>query len=70
MAKDPVCNMKVDESKTKSISTCKGKTYYFCSVDCKKALDLNPAKYAKNWKRPGFTYRATIPGIIRENIER
>ena len=47
MATDPICNMKVDETKAKYTSTYKGQTYYFCSEDCKKAFDLNPEKYAK-----------------------
>ncbi|MEJ2690181.1 MAG: YHS domain-containing protein [Deltaproteobacteria bacterium] len=47
MAKDPICNMKVDETKAKYTSTYQGKTYYFCSADCKKAFDLNPALYAE-----------------------
>ena len=45
--KDPVCNMKVDESKAKCRSTYQGKNYYFCSEDCKKAFDLRPEKYVE-----------------------
>lgn len=45
MAKDPVCDMKVDESEAKHISIYQGKTYYFCSTDCKKAFELAPEKY-------------------------
>ncbi len=48
MAKDPVCSMKVDEAKATYTSTYQGKTYYFCSADCKKAFDLKPEKYVKN----------------------
>lgn len=47
MAKDPVCGMNVDEKKAAAKSDYSGKTYYFCSVACKKAFDQNPAKYAK-----------------------
>ncbi len=25
----------------------KGKTYYFCTMNCKKCFDKNPKKYAK-----------------------
>ncbi len=44
---DPVCGMRVEESKSKYISTHKSKKYYFCSADCKKAFDLAPDKYLK-----------------------
>ena len=47
MAIDPVCGMTVDEKKAPAKSDYMGKTYYFCSVACKKAFDQNPAKYAK-----------------------
>jgi YHS domain-containing protein len=42
---DPVCKMKVDESKPAATSEYKGKTYYFCAVGCKKSFDKNPEKY-------------------------
>ncbi|MBI4288821.1 MAG: YHS domain-containing protein [Chloroflexi bacterium] len=47
MAKDPVCNMDVDEKKAAAKSDYQGKTYYFCAVGCKKAFDANPQKYLK-----------------------
>jgi YHS domain-containing protein len=46
MAKDPVCNMMVDEKKAKFKSEYNGKTFYFCAAACKTAFDKNPAKYA------------------------
>ncbi len=48
MAKDPVCNMNVDEKTAKLKSDYKGKTYYFCAPSCKNTFDKNPAKFAKN----------------------
>ena len=45
MAIDPVCKMKVEESKAAATSEYKGKKYYFCAVGCKKAFDQNPEKY-------------------------
>jgi Cu+-exporting ATPase len=47
MAQDPVCNMQVEESKAKHLATYQGKTYYFCSADCKKAFELHPDKYSE-----------------------
>lgn len=46
MSKDPVCGMKVDEEKAKYTFSYQGKTYYFCSEDCRKAFELDPRKYA------------------------
>jgi YHS domain-containing protein len=45
MAIDPVCKMKVDESKPAAESEYKGKKYYFCALGCKKSFDKNPEKY-------------------------
>jgi len=45
MAIDPVCKMKVDESKPAATSEYKGKTCYFCAVGCKKSFDKNPDQY-------------------------
>lgn len=47
MAKDPVCNMDVDEKKAPATADYKGKTYYFCAPGCKKAFLQNPEKYLK-----------------------
>ena len=37
--------MMVDEKKTKLASSHDGRTFYFCSVGCKKAFDKDPHKY-------------------------
>ena len=47
MAKDPICDMDVDEKTAKYKSTYQGKTYYFCAPGCKVKFDKNPAKYVK-----------------------
>ncbi len=47
MAKDPVCNMEVNEKTAKWKSDYKGKTYYFCNPSCKSTFEKNPTKYAK-----------------------
>ena len=47
MVKDPVCGMEVDEKKAAATSEYKGKTYYFCALGRKKALDAEPEKYLK-----------------------
>ncbi len=45
MTKDLVCGMEVDEKTAVAKSEHMGKTYYFCSLGCKKAFDEDPAKY-------------------------
>jgi Cu+-exporting ATPase len=47
MATDPVCKMKVDESKAAGKSEYNGQTYYFCAASCKAKFDREPAAYAK-----------------------
>jgi YHS domain-containing protein len=44
-AKDPVCGMEVEEKKAAGTSEYQGKTYYFCSLGCKKTFDKEPQKY-------------------------
>ena len=50
MVTDPVCGMKVDEKKAAAKSDHMGKTYYFCSLACKKAFDKDPEKYLAKGK--------------------
>lgn len=50
MVKDLVCGMDIDENLAKEqnkITKYKGKTYYFCSIDCKEAFSKNPRKFIK-----------------------
>jgi len=51
MAKDPVCNMNVDENKAAATSVYKGKTYYFCAKGCKEKFDKDPEKYVAKEKK-------------------
>ena len=46
MERDVVCGMQVDPAKAAGKSEYNGKTYYFCSVSCKKKFDANPSQYA------------------------
>ena len=46
---DPVCGMDAKESKYQE--TYGGKTYHFCSANCKKAFDKNPSKYIEQKKK-------------------
>lgn len=42
---DPICKMKVEESKAKFTSDYLGKKYYFCSAGCKANFDRDPKKF-------------------------
>ena len=45
MAKDPVCNMNVEEKSAKYMSEVDGQKVYFCRAECKETFDHNPSKY-------------------------
>jgi P-type Cu+ transporter len=42
---DPVCGMQVTPAAAAGKSEYKGRTYYFCSAECKQTFDKNPEKY-------------------------
>jgi YHS domain-containing protein len=42
---DVVCKMKIDKKTAEFKSEYKGKTYYFCSANCKTEFEKNPEKY-------------------------
>ena len=46
--KDPVCGMMVDEDTAPATSEYNGKTYYFCSLDCKEEFDADPTAYVED----------------------
>ncbi len=43
--KDLVCGMWIDPDKAAGKSDYQGKTYYFCSLGCKKEFDQDPEKF-------------------------
>lgn len=45
MVKDPVCGMNIDADQAQWKSEYQGKTYYFCSQQCKQQFDQDPARY-------------------------
>jgi YHS domain-containing protein len=47
MAKDPICNMEVDEETAEFKSQYGSQTYYFCSEECKDQSELRPEHYAR-----------------------
>lgn len=53
MAKDPVCGMDVKPEQAAGTSEHEGKTYSFCSSECKQKFDKNPKQYAGKQKVAG-----------------
>ena len=47
MAKDPVCEMEVNEREAAATYEYKGENYYFCAVGCKEKFAQNPEKFLK-----------------------
>jgi Cu+-exporting ATPase len=45
MATDPVCGMAVDEKSAAGSAAYQGATYYFCSENCLRKFEANPAAY-------------------------
>lgn len=45
MVKDPVCDMAIATENAAGTSTYKGETIYFCSIQCKKRFDKDPASF-------------------------
>ncbi len=43
----PVCGMAVDKNTAPAKAEYQGKTYYFCSNECKQAFQQNPKQYAQ-----------------------
>lgn len=44
--KDPVCGMVIESQDAVGTAEYEGKTYYFCSQDCKAEFQSNPEDYA------------------------
>ena len=42
MVEDPVCGKAVDPEQASCKSEHRGRTYYFCSLQCKQQFDLEP----------------------------
>lgn len=43
--KDLVCGMRLDEKDVQTTAIYQDKTYYFCSLACKKKFEQSPQKY-------------------------
>jgi YHS domain-containing protein len=43
--KDPVCGMEVEKDAAQGPVEHMGKTFYFCSAECKQKFENQPMKY-------------------------
>jgi Cu+-exporting ATPase len=46
METDVVCGMEIDPEDVTDRTEYQGRTYYFCSRECKEKFDADPKKYA------------------------
>jgi YHS domain-containing protein len=56
---DPVCGTEVYPVGIRRIAIYCGRAYWFCSLECRTAFEMNPPKYldAKQEKRKGLLRR-------------
>ena len=47
MARDPVCDVDVDEQTAAVNAEYQSRTYYFCAPGCKKAFEKGSHKYVR-----------------------
>lgn len=47
MPKDPVCGMQVNEQNAEASTEHQGRTYHFCSEECKDQFEQNPEQYSR-----------------------
>jgi Cu+-exporting ATPase len=45
MGLDPVCKMEVNPASAAAQSEYEGQSFYFCSAECKRRFDADPARY-------------------------
>jgi Cu+-exporting ATPase len=46
MEMDPVCGKTVSRGEVAERSEYQGRTYYFCSPECRASFDKNPLQYS------------------------
>lgn len=47
MVRDPVCGMEIDERDAEATAQYQGRTFQFCSSECKKEFDKKPEEYIR-----------------------
>jgi Cu+-exporting ATPase len=59
-ARDPVCGMTIDSEKAAASASFGGETYYFCSTECHRAFEADPARYSAAAARDATSSPADI----------
>ena len=56
---DPVCSIEVEPCVTRMVSLYQGHSYWFCSLECREAFEMNPRKHLekKTANRKGWLGR-------------
>ncbi len=62
-SRDPVCGMTVDTEAAKHHAQFGGKTYHFCSANCKSKFEADPVRYTKT-SEPQSTIAPPASGTI------
>ncbi|HXM30949.1 MAG TPA: YHS domain-containing protein, partial [Xanthobacteraceae bacterium] len=68
LATDPVCGMRLDPHTAKHRAEYEGRTYYFCSADCREKFLANPKRYLSAEPEPvpaGTIYTCPMHPDIR-----
>jgi YHS domain-containing protein len=50
---DPVCGMELRPGQVEAQSSYQGQQYDFCSQDCRRLFEENPAEYVQSSENPG-----------------
>lgn len=53
MMRDPVCGLEVDPSEAPAKETFEGRTYFFCTENCRRKFVEAPERYIGASSRPG-----------------
>ena len=72
-AKDPVCGMMVDPTKSTFSTSYDGGSFHFCSANCKQKFEASPERYVKKkdippaLSKPGTIYTCPMHPEIRKD---
>src|ERR1041385_8439525 len=58
--RDPVCGMTIDSEKAIAHARFGGETYYFCSTECHRAFEADPARFSAAASRSAAASPADI----------
>jgi len=68
MVRDPVCLMALDRNSTAMMIEHQGRSYYFCSKDCKEKFAADPGRFLD--KAPGMRLVVGVMGTASEEYTR